>query len=144
MNYLRTKIKPALALLLLAGMVALFGEPVEIERLPDKDGEFVAHKTDTKFPGGFDGTIGSIFVDLETMQTRYGNCSDVEKAILKSIKRLYDAGVYRGKEIFSIDRIKHVCLKKDEIEKTLRKEQAKEGTEDPETEAPPENPEADE
>jgi len=51
------------------------------------------------------------------MRERFRRSSEVEKGILRSVRRLYYAGIYGEREIFSIERIKHVCEKREEIER---------------------------
>jgi len=48
---------------------------------------------------------------------KFRSCSEVEKGVLRSIKRLYYAGIYREREIFSTKIIKHLSKEKEEIEK---------------------------
>lgn len=50
------------------------------------------------------------------MEDRFASCSEAGKGVLRAIRRLYYAGIYREREVFSIERIKRVC-KKEEIEK---------------------------
>jgi len=83
-----------------------FGKPVEIPKVEREEAKQVAQKIGKTLPGTFDGNIGSIFVDIETMRQRFRDCSDVEKGILRSLRRLHAAGIYRGKEVFSIKRLK--------------------------------------
>lgn len=48
----------------------------------------------------FDGTIGSIFLQLGEMKNRYNALDETEKDLLKTIKKLQIAGIYEGKHIF--------------------------------------------
>ncbi|NMG83596.1 MAG: tetratricopeptide repeat protein [Methanosarcinales archaeon] len=96
---------------------SIFGVPIEIPKIQRNEGETVAKQTDIDLPPTFDGNIGSIFLQLDTMRKRYRTCTEVEKGILKSMKRLYYAGIYREREIFSFKRIKHICKVKEGIEK---------------------------
>ncbi|MFX1520574.1 MAG: tetratricopeptide repeat protein, partial [Promethearchaeota archaeon] len=98
---------------------SIFDNPIEIHKISREEGEEVAKQTGTAIPSKFDGNIGSIFLQLDTMKERFKSCSEVEKAVLRSIKRLYFAGIYREREIFTIERIKYVCKEIEEIEKRL-------------------------
>ena len=88
---------------------SIFGEPIEMPKISIEEGEKVAEHTGKSLPPTFDGNIGSIFLPLETMRERFQDCSEVNKCILMAIKRLYYAGIYREREIFSLERIKRVC-----------------------------------
>jgi len=96
---------------------SIFGAPREIPKIPRSEGENVAKQTNIELLSTFDGNIGSIFLQLDTMRERYRTCTEVEKGILKSMKRLYYAGIYREREIFSLERIKRICKVKEGIEK---------------------------
>jgi len=97
-------------------LASIFGDPMKISKISKEEGEEVARKTGRKLPGRFDGNIGSIFLELGTMKERFQSCGRVEKGVLRSIKRLYYAGIYRERENFSIKRIRRVCKKREEIE----------------------------
>ena len=96
---------------------SIFGNPIRMREISRDEGEEVAQQTGRQLPHTFDGNIGSIFLQLDTMKQRFRNCTEVQKGILRSMKRLYYAGIYREREIFSTERIKRVCEKKEEIEK---------------------------
>ncbi len=98
-------------------LFSIFGDPVEISKISRRKGEEIVKKTGRKLASTFDGTIGSIFLQLETMRDRFRSCSGVEKGILRSIRRLYYARIYREREVFLVDRIKHVSKMKEEIER---------------------------
>ena len=68
----------------------------------------------------FDGTVGSVFMDLAEMKKRFYECNPTEKTILRAIKLLYDSGIYKGKQEFPIEWIKNITkeegLKGEEFE----------------------------
>ncbi len=88
----------------------IFNDPEEITKLQKDEAKKIANEAGEDFPERFDGNIGSIFLPLETMEKRFKECTDVEKGILRSIKRLYRSGIYEEREVFSVNRIKKVCL----------------------------------
>jgi len=89
---------------------SLFLDPIEIGKISREDARTIALKTGEKPPEGFDGNIGSIFIDLLAMRLRFQNdLDDNGRAVMRSIKRLFMAGVYAEQELFSIERIKAVC-----------------------------------
>ncbi len=87
---------------------SLFGDPIEIEKAPAEFANEVADSTGKTVPEHFNGTVGSIFLPLDTMRKRYDECDENQKAVLQSLRRLYLAGIYEGKEEFSVDRVKRV------------------------------------
>ena len=94
----------------------VFGNPIEVAEISENDAKEVTKQTSRKLPDTFDGNIGSIFLQLDTMKERFRDCSEIEKVILRSLKRLYFAGVYEQREIFSIERIKYLCRQKHQID----------------------------
>lgn len=63
----------------------------------------------------FDGTIGSIFMELAEMKSRFASTSNEEKAILRAIKKLYICGVFLERGIFPIDRIRRMISINDTV-----------------------------
>jgi tetratricopeptide (TPR) repeat protein len=63
----------------------------------------------------FDGTIGSVFMKLSTMETRFKNSSPEEKTFLRVLRKLYLAGVYEENQVFPLKWVKAVA-KTDELE----------------------------
>ncbi|MFC2032397.1 tetratricopeptide repeat protein [Chloroflexota bacterium] len=96
---------------------SIFGHPVEISKITNNEAAEIVKQTSSKLPDTFDGNIGSIFLGLDAMIERYRNCSDVEKGILHCIRCLYYAGIYKGREVFSLQRIKYLCQAKEGIKK---------------------------
>ena len=90
----------------------LFGKPLAIPPATKAEGKTVAENTGRKMPAGFNGIVGVILVPLEAMHEQYRVAGKDEKKVLESIKRLYDAGVYKEREIFSISNIAIVFGKK--------------------------------
>ncbi|MEE9555392.1 MAG: tetratricopeptide repeat protein [candidate division Zixibacteria bacterium] len=86
----------------------MFDEKVIFGSFPEKNATVVAHRTGRPLPDRYDGNIGSIFVDLIAIKDRFRNANSDEKSILRAIKRMYLAGIYEGKEVFSIKQIKLV------------------------------------
>ncbi len=79
------------------------------EKIPDEKGKEIAAKIGVEWkPLEFDGKIGSLVMPLEIMSRRFTESRPEEKAVLKSIRLLYNAGIYQEKEKFSIKRILHL------------------------------------
>jgi len=93
-----------------------FGKPVEISKLSEEEKQQVEQQLGKALPERFDGNIGSIFVDIETMRQRFRACTTEEKGILRSLKRLHAAGIYKGRELFSLERLKLACDKLEGIQ----------------------------
>jgi len=93
-----------------------FGKPVEISKLSEEEKQQVEQQLDKVMPERFDGNIGSIFVDIETMRQRFRACTTEEKGILRALKRLHAAGIYEGRELFSLERLKLACDKLEGIQ----------------------------
>jgi len=96
--------------------LSIFGDPIKISGISKKEAEQIAKKTRRTLPEGFDGNIGSIFLPLDAMKERFKNCSKEEKGILRSIKRLYIALLWEERGIYSLDKMKRVCSKEEEME----------------------------
>jgi tetratricopeptide (TPR) repeat protein len=94
----------------------IFEYPVEIAKISEEEADYIQKTIGAEMPSEFDGNIGSIFIKLDTMRERFRGCGGIEKGILRSIKRLYYAGIYDEREIFSIERIKRVCEMVEEID----------------------------
>ncbi len=83
-----------------------FDEVIEIPRFDKDSAKQVAKSTGRKLPNWYDGNIGTIFLDLKEMATRYDKkLTPEERNILIAIKCLYSGGVYQSKEVFSLSRI---------------------------------------
>ncbi len=108
----------------------LFGENIiEIEKIKDEKAKKIAKKLNIswdKVGSRFDGTPGSILLQLLEMEKRFDNCSFEEKTILRSIKKMYECGIYEEKEIFSKALLKNVCQKEYDYEKLFEELQKKE------------------
>ena len=94
-----------------------FGKSVEISKLSEEEKQQVEQQLGKALPERFDGNIGSIFVDIKTMRDRFNACTNEEKGILRSLKRLHAAGIYKGRELFSLERLKLACDKLEGIQK---------------------------
>ena len=90
---------------------ALFQETVMIGSITKEEARVVGNATAKMPPEGFDGTIGSIFLDLKAMRERYRDAvrDHKVKCILESIKRAYDAGLADRSEELLIARVEHIC-----------------------------------
>ena len=67
---------------------------VELEQISSSDGELLANSAGLQWkPNQFDGTPGSITLDLMDMRERYIKLGK-EKAILKTLKLMKEAGLY--------------------------------------------------
>ena len=93
----------------------LFAQVVHIPPISIEEAKAIAKQTGKDLPTTFDGNIGSIFLELDAMRERFDKCNSVEKGILRSVRRLYDSGIYREREVFSARRIDLVCKKKEGI-----------------------------
>jgi|GEM_PF-704492 len=74
---------------------------IEIEDITSDECENIAKITGiTDYD--FDGSVGSIFLPLSKMKEYFQQSNDIERGILRSIKYLYDAGIYKEREIFKV------------------------------------------
>jgi tetratricopeptide (TPR) repeat protein len=81
---------------------------VKIESIDDKTGKMIAVNNHIEWREiKFNHTIGSIFMPLKAMEYRFNyELSEVEKRILRTIKKLYTTGLYKENSAFSVDWIK--------------------------------------
>ena len=78
---------------------------VKLEEISETDGINLAKRTGTQWKKTqFDGTPGSVILDLEDMKNRYKKAAD-GKIILKALKLLKKANLYIYKEL----RVKDIC-----------------------------------
>ncbi|MEK7281769.1 MAG: hypothetical protein AAB037_05420, partial [Chloroflexota bacterium] len=91
----------------------LFGNNIiSLPLISDEQGKEICRNVDKPwYQAGFDGTSGIIFLNPTTMKQRYEGLNPQEKSILQTTRQLYLVGVFEGKEVFSINRIKLVCDK---------------------------------
>ncbi len=94
---------------------SLFGDPVEIGQVSADEAAVIAKDTEREPPEGFDGNIGSIFLRLETMRQHYADCGKKAQAILRSLKRLHMAGLYKEKDLFPVEWVKRVCEEQEDL-----------------------------
>jgi tetratricopeptide (TPR) repeat protein len=81
----------------------------EIPQIEEKIAKRIASKTKIDWRRvSFNGTVGSIFMELLEMKTRFVKASDNEKSFLRSLKKLYDCGVYQGKGTFPITWVRRI------------------------------------
>ncbi|MFX0066484.1 MAG: DUF4062 domain-containing protein [Candidatus Hermodarchaeota archaeon] len=68
----------------------------------------------------FDGTIGSIFLDLKEMARRFREeCNAEERTLLRTLKIAYIAGLYEGRSQFSLAWIQKLAQEKFELTKKV-------------------------
>lgn len=96
-------------------ILQVFNHTIEIPKVGIEAAEDFAAKNNIESVSNFDGNIGSFFVHIDAMKERYAKCSSNQKGVLAAIKRLYKAGIYQGHEEFTIDRIKLVGEKCEEV-----------------------------
>ncbi|MBU4231854.1 MAG: hypothetical protein KKF43_04915 [Proteobacteria bacterium] len=96
--------------------MVLFAEPVQILKVDRDSGSEIARQVGRDVPASFDGNIGSILLQLDAMKSRFQAADDIEKGILRALKRLYLAGIYHEREIFSLSRVREVCRKLEGLE----------------------------
>ena len=84
---------------------------VQFGRVSDEIGKQIASETDVELPKRFDGNIGSLFVDLVAMENRFVRLAAAEKSILRATKKLYMAGIFEDKEVYSLERIRIISDK---------------------------------
>ena len=91
----------------------IFGENIiEFHSISKENGKEIAIKAGINWNDlNFNGTVGSIFMHLSEMEKRFDNCSEIEKTILRGIKRLYITGINKEKQIFLLNWIKNVTQK---------------------------------
>jgi tetratricopeptide (TPR) repeat protein len=95
----------------------VFSEPLEIPRLLEEEAKQIAKEAEVELAETFDGNIGSLFLPLEAMKERYKDSNKIEQAVLRSVKRLYYAGVFEGRNTLDKQRITQVCEEVEGIRK---------------------------
>jgi len=93
----------------------IFKKQILIPKITRDQAQEIADSTQRKLPDSFDGNIGSIFLELDAMKERYKSLTALEKGVLRSVQRLYHAGIYSEREFFSKKRVKAVALEKEGI-----------------------------
>ncbi|MCK4632946.1 MAG: tetratricopeptide repeat protein, partial [candidate division Zixibacteria bacterium] len=88
---------------------AVCQDVIQISKISNESAVKVAKDAGIEKPEYFDGNIGSIFYPLDTMRARYATCDEERKCALKSLKRLYLAGIYEGSNRFTRDRVILIC-----------------------------------
>jgi len=81
---------------------------VKVESIDDKTGKMIAVNNQIKWNEiKFNHTIGSIFMPLKAMEYRFNHeLNEIEKRILRTVKKLHITGLYNEKSAFPIDWIK--------------------------------------
>ena len=97
---------------------SFFEGQFEIEEISNEIGKGIAEENNKDWGKiEFDGNIGSIFMPLSEMRTRYGKLSPDLKIILGEIKTLYACDLFEGNIIFNISWLNHL-LSTIELHKT--------------------------
>ena len=96
--------------------MVLFAEPVQIPKVDRESGRAIARQVGRDLPASFDGNIGSILLQLDAMKDRFQAANEIERGILRALRRLFMAGIYQEREIFSLSRVKKVCRKLEGLE----------------------------
>jgi len=101
---------------------------VELLNVSPNEGMDIAEKTGEDWDKvSFDGTVGSVFMKLVEMERRFRNSSPDEKSLLRTIKKLYKCGIYRGDLFFPYDWIRRAAaIHKDSFEDLVKSLDGKE------------------
>jgi len=87
----------------------IFREPVTLPVVTDELAFEIASECDIELPSSFDHNIGSIFLPLDAMNDRFFNqCTEPEKDVLRSLRRLHFAGVVGDRELIQPQYVKRV------------------------------------
>jgi tetratricopeptide (TPR) repeat protein len=87
-----------------------FAEKVEIADIDPEVAKQVARTVNQDWSKlHFDGTVGSLFMPLKEMMSRFRDCSEQEKTILRALREMYICGVYEGRQIFRLPWVKTVA-----------------------------------
>jgi tetratricopeptide (TPR) repeat protein len=82
----------------------------ELGIISEQEARDIAARTGKPAPHHFDGKIGSIFLELDEMKRRFReDCGPEEREYLKAVSRLYQAGVYAGRELFDPHKVRTVA-----------------------------------
>ncbi|MFH1373672.1 MAG: tetratricopeptide repeat protein [bacterium] len=100
---------------LLEKELPIFGAPVAIGTMTKEKAQDAAKKLDASVPDAFDGNIGSLFVPLDTMRERFKEASTELQCILRSMRRMFLAGIWTGRQVFSLKRLKRVCEAREDL-----------------------------
>jgi tetratricopeptide (TPR) repeat protein len=93
---------------------------IEIPPIDEDTARKVARQTRKEWARiSFNGTIGSIFMELLEMKTRFANASDNEKAFLRVLKKLYDCGVYQDKGTFPLSWVRRILTEDEPLLNSL-------------------------
>ena len=83
-------------------LLSIFNSQLEIGEIAEETGRKIARENKKKWETiEFDGNIGSIFMPLSEMMSRYENLSLGLKFILRGIKTLYTCELFEGNIIFN-------------------------------------------
>ena len=94
---------------------SIFGDAiVQVGAVSEEEAKRIAADTghDWNFVS-FDGTIGSIFMELAEMECRFTGCNSTQKTILQALRKLYICGVFRGDKVFPVKWVKALAESRD-------------------------------
>jgi tetratricopeptide (TPR) repeat protein len=84
------------------------GQPLRLDEITEDEAKEVARETGNSVPISFKGFIGFILLHVEEAKKKYALLSIDMRKVLESVKRLYEAGVYTGREVFSTEQVQRV------------------------------------
>ncbi len=93
----------------------VFGENIiEYEKISPETGKQIAEKLGMNWDKAkFNGTVGSIFMRLSEMERRFDGCTNIEKAIMLSVRMMYITGLYSDNGVFNTDWLKLTALSRE-------------------------------
>ena len=95
------------------------GNVVELQRINEEVGKKIARKLEKDWEEvKFNGTVGSILMELSEMQKRFSNCNDNEKTIMYTLRKLYLCGIYEEDLVFKLE---HLRILAEQVELTGEK-----------------------
>ena len=94
----------------------IFGDNVvELQRIKEEDGKKISRKLEIDWEDvKFNGTVGSILMELSEMQKRFSICNDNEKTIMYTLRKLYLCGIYEEELIFKLENLR-ILAKREEL-----------------------------
>ncbi len=96
--------------------LALLGEIIEIPRIETCDAESICTTLGKTLPEKFDGTLGRLFLDQDTISHAYDACDPNEKIFFSCARRLCDAGVIWNRGDLSLERIRTIAIHLEQVQ----------------------------